>query len=525
MARPVDWLRHESDSHIGQRDGLDQLLNPDPIPPAPDFTRFGEDPTWLAGTPALGAPPLMDFDAPLSMSGGPPPPAGSHGADAPHGQGEVALGEPAAADAAPLDFGAHAQGLAFATAPLGSASGHGAAAGGGADIFAFDRSATTGALSAHFHEGFTTGYLQASDQSDQALNADAARAAWHLDGSTVAGTGTPIKIGILSDSFNLLGGAASDIANGDLPSSFSVASNVLEEGPAGGNDEGRAMAELIHRIAPGAQLYFHTAFNGQADFAAGIEQLQAAGCQIIVDDVTYFDEPFFQDNTSLSSIQGAVHDVVALGSSYFTAASNEGKAFYGSAFNAESISLPSIGSVVANNFGGGSPFQNVTIPRGEVVDFVLQWDQPFASIGTGHSSQNSLALLLYDSTGTRLLLNENVNAVGGDPVQINEFANNTSQTSFKVAIIDNGGAAAGQFKYIAYTDDNGVAISGGGTGSGSLIGHEMNIDANTVGAAYWGDTPRFGTNPPPGGELLLDGPGRVPVRRQRQPPVLAGPDL
>ena len=40
--------------------------------------------------------------------------------------------------------------------------------------------------------------------------------------------------------------------------------------------EGRAMAEIIHDIAPGADLAFHTAFTGQAEFAQGIIDLADA---------------------------------------------------------------------------------------------------------------------------------------------------------------------------------------------------------------------------------------------------------
>jgi hypothetical protein len=37
-----------------------------------------------------------------------------------------------------------------------------------------------------------------------------------------------------------------------------------------------------------------TAFCRQADFAAGIVQLAAAGCDVIVDDIIYCAEPMFQ---------------------------------------------------------------------------------------------------------------------------------------------------------------------------------------------------------------------------------------
>jgi hypothetical protein len=115
--------------------------------------------------------------------------------------------------------------------------------------------------------GAMTNFLHVDDNSDLALNGDVARTNFGV-------TGVGLKIGILSDSFNRLGGAASDVANGDLPAGGVT---VLEEGPVDGADEGRAMAQLVHRIAPGAQIYFHTAFNGEADFAQGIRDLAAAG--------------------------------------------------------------------------------------------------------------------------------------------------------------------------------------------------------------------------------------------------------
>jgi len=55
------------------------------------------------------------------------------------------------------------------------------------------------------------------------------------------------------------------------------------------------MMEIIYDLAPGAKLFFATGDNGPASFAAKHYHLRAAGCNIIVDDLGYFNESPFQD--------------------------------------------------------------------------------------------------------------------------------------------------------------------------------------------------------------------------------------
>ena len=105
--------------------------------------------------------------------------------------------------------------------------------------------------------------------------------------------GAGVKIGVLSDGVAHLAAAQ---ASGDLG-----AVTVLP-GQAGSGDEGTAMLELIHDIAPGAQLYFATAFTSITSFAQNIRDLRTAGCDIIVDDVGYFVESPFQDGQAPSVV-------------------------------------------------------------------------------------------------------------------------------------------------------------------------------------------------------------------------------
>lgn len=154
--------------------------------------------------------------------------------------------------------------------------------------------------------------------------------------------GTGITVGILSDSYNrattFASGApltireAQDIASCDLPGAGNPCGNtqpvIVLEDVGGGLDEGRAMAQLIHDMAPKARLGFATAFSGEVAFAnniralAGIQGLLNSkpdfAAQIIVDDVQYFAEGMFSDTI----IAQAVDDVTAIGVSYFSSAGN-----------------------------------------------------------------------------------------------------------------------------------------------------------------------------------------------------------
>jgi hypothetical protein len=304
-------------------------------------------------------------------------------------------------------------------------------------------------------------------------------------------TGAGVKVGILSDSFNVRGGYALDVASGAL----SAGVQVLQDGPSSGGDEGRAMAELVHQVAPGASLAFYTAFRSEADFANGIKTLAAAGCKVIVDDVTYLNEPFFQAG---GAIQSAISAVVAQGVSYFTSASNQGTNFYQHSFDAIAAGLPGLaGNYKVMNFGTAATpktLQSLTIAKGATATIDLQWDQPFASIGTGHASANSLGLVLYNASG-KIVASALANRTGGDPVQILRFSNTTGDTSFRLGIIANGGAVPPNlFKYIVYGSGTTINDPNAGIGSGTIIGHEEMIGANSVGAIAASNTKALGGN-------------------------------
>ena len=102
------------------------------------------------------------------------------------------------------------------------------------------------------------------------------------------------------------------------------------------SDEGRAMLQIIHDIAPGADLAFRTGYLSPGDMAAGIIELADAGADIIVDDISYITEPFFTDG----KISKAVDNVVNRGVTYFSAAGNFGAKSYSATFAPLKMQIP-----------------------------------------------------------------------------------------------------------------------------------------------------------------------------------------
>ena len=90
------------------------------------------------------------------------------------------------------------------------------------------------------------------------------------------------------------------------------------------SDEGRAMLQIVHDIAPKAQLGFRTGFISSGDFAQGIRELKQNNYNVIVDDITYITEPFFHGRRSCAGYC----EVTGQGVSYFAAAGNYGNTLY-----------------------------------------------------------------------------------------------------------------------------------------------------------------------------------------------------
>jgi hypothetical protein len=426
-----------------------------------------------------------------------------------------------------------------------------------------------------------------TSQGDYAQNSNLVR-------SQNALTGAGITVGVLSDSYDCYpvyaangvpaGGnagyanngfnttAASDTTSRDLPASVIVLedANCLNYGPPiqlPFGDEGRAIMQVIHDVAPGAGLAFYTAENSEADFANGIGKLGApvasggAGAKVIVDDVGYFDEPFFQDGL----VAQAVNAVVAQGVAYFSSAGNNGTLAYDN--NAPTFATPGTGLNLNehllnfNQQAGGAvtAMLPVSIPSlipGEFVAIVAEWDQPYVT-GAPNSggAQNQIDLCVQGATGD-VVNNLNpdgslgtstctgANAKGVDPVQVmfvynpaNACANtatcNSPATTLNIVIgLVNGSTAPGRIKVVVEDDGAGSAIAAQfATNSGTLQGHPGATGAAAVGAVFFANAPSCGGTPTlelfssAGGDpILFDATGKPQAAELRQKPDFAGPD-
>ncbi len=320
-----------------------------------------------------------------------------------------------------------------------------------------------------------------TSQGDAALKADVAR-------TTYGVTGAGVKVGILSDSYNRLGGQAAGIASNDLPA---AGVQVLAEGPSGA-DEGRAMAEIIYDVAPGSPLAFNTAFTGEAGFAQGIINLATmAGCQIIVDDVGYLNAPMFQDGIVAQAVNQVVNNN---GVTYFSAAANQARSSYQAPYKGGSTFM---GSPVHNFAASGTDaLQQITIPTNGTLRLAFQWDNPYPSVtGVANSTATStdLDIYIFNAAGTTILASSERDQSTGtaDPWEITGTVSNTTGAPLNVNVViaKFSGPDPGLIKWVNYGSR--TIINEYDTKSSTSFGHANAAGAIAVGATAYFQTPVF----------------------------------
>ncbi len=323
----------------------------------------------------------------------------------------------------------------------------------------------------------TLGTGAVNSEGDHTMGADSARAKYGYEGEG-------IRIGVMSSSFNALGGAAADITSGDLPGPGNPLGNttpvtVLQDDlSSGSSDEGRAMLQIVHDIAPKAQLFFATANGGDANFASNILALRGApnNCDIIIDDESYFDEPGFQDGL----VAQAVNEVTANGALYFSSAGNAGSLLMNFAsvwqgdFNDEG--LP--GVMIGDKTGTIHNFGTIAAPEiGDSVinvgqEYVLNWSDPLGA------SANDYDLFVVDGDGNIIAASTNTQDGTQDPIE--DIIPSGFAPGYQVVVFKDASAQARAFRIILGLDGSGQGFKYGTTGQ--TFGHSGAVNAYCVAA-------------------------------------------
>ena len=356
--------------------------------------------------------------------------------------------------------------------------------------------------------------------------------------------GSGQKICALSDSYDQSDvastTAADDVASGDLPGVDNPLGNtapvdVVEDGAAGNTDEGRAMLQLIHDIAPGATLGFHTAFGGIGVFAQGIRDLANADCTVIVDDVGYNIEPFYQDGP----VSNAVDDVVTnRGVPYFSSAGNDGQNSYEAPFRDSGEPGVISGTSVAHDFdpsGATDTRQEIALEAGgNFRIFAFQWTDPSSLVSGSEGAKTDIDVALIDEAGTIVAESSSNNIQSGVPVESIDYTNETGSAQTLDLVIEKfDGPDPEEIKYVYSGSD--YAIQEYDTLGPTVYGHPMAEGAMAVAAAPFFNTAAYNPNvssatlesfSSKGGiPLLFDQSGKpLPNPVVRQKPEVTGTD-
>ena len=323
--------------------------------------------------------------------------------------------------------------------------------------------------------------------------------------ATLGVSGSGQKVCALSDSYDNADvsiSASDDVSSGDLPGQGNPEGrttpvDALDDSYNGTDpepsDEGRAMLQLIHDIAPGATLGFHTAFGGIGTFVSGIQELADAGCTVIVDDVRYFVEPFYQDGP----MSNAIDDVVTNdGVAYFSSAGNNGQDSYEASFRNSGEPGVINSSSIAHDFDSDAvnsdTRQEITIEDGGTFQVNLQWTDPSALVQGSSGADTDFDIALVDENDNIVAQSADDNITDGVPFEFFEYTNDGSSAETLFLVIeraDENGTDTDRIKYVYSGSD--FSINEYDTDGPTIFGHAMAEGALAAAAAPFFNTAQY----------------------------------
>ncbi|WP_170132023.1 S8 family peptidase [Arenicella xantha] len=239
-------------------------------------------------------------------------------------------------------------------------------------------------------------------QGDQILGSDLLRQIGH--------TGKGVRVGILSDGAKNWTQARD---SGDLPAKITLYGNCdsgstsadLCRAGGGTCNEGTAMAEIVHDIAPDADIAV-ASVRTSLEFIDKINTLiNDFGADIIVDDLGFYGEPSFYDGDIATAVANASKRVL-----FVSAAGNDGYGHYLASYRGshEPIWLdnPNYSNTSVHTFvdplrgntyypAEEDHYHGFIVTANSASTVILQWDGRLGGFG----SRNALRLRIHDSQG------------------------------------------------------------------------------------------------------------------------------
>ncbi|MBM3926766.1 MAG: hypothetical protein FJ320_12485 [SAR202 cluster bacterium] len=335
-------------------------------------------------------------------------------------------------------------------------------------------------------------------EGDALLDFSALREAVGVDG-------TGITIGVITDG---IAGIEAAIASGNLPptrvlrqdgkligasggvmaQSFRADGNLEAGIETGISAEGTAMLEVIHDIAPGAQLRFVN-FSTSLEFMDAVDFL-AGLCDVIVDDIAFFGHPYDQSSVMSRNTAAALNNPQNRLRAYFTAVGNNAVRHYrggyddsgidGLRFTNEPGRLHLFGptSDTTDVMGFGSYIANpIFLKSGSSVSVILNWND-YGDTDTDYDMylfRNTTGALVTASKGDNIGLRlpvEGFNYTNTGPdgffdIVIQNYDNASRPRTFDLFVVG-GDPLPGSDIYINFNTPSGSVPANSDAGGGVI---------------------------------------------------------
>lgn len=256
-------------------------------------------------------------------------------------------------------------------------------------------------------------------------------------------TGRGQKIGAISGDVDHL---AESVAQGELPANVQVLRQAEYV-----DDEGTAMLEIIHDMAPQAKLAYASTRDTTAEYVEAFHELAAAGVTMIAEDIALDDDPVFQQGIGAATAEGlAKHGIWVsssagnLGNRHAPRVTATGTGSGPDGAVGPFTGCPNAPDNVVKLRGADTTYDLNLLPGAAILP-TLQWSEPRAVFPTaGQGGFTDLNLYLVDATGTRCLAFSNaVQADGvGDTIEQFIYQNTTGVAQAAKLVVDVQGTSS-----------------------------------------------------------------------------------